>query len=155
MWLMCQVLVYSCFCYNQKWALQTLSARCWLFLSGIMYCPLHLALAVWNENNPNVKGLSPSPVLSISFGSRYRKITASFILHKLYDTFVATKRLFHYNSARCFFFLSKFCLILEWTAVINAFTHPKPDTFCALKLVLEEPEWKKNKDSIKKTHISK
>lgn len=76
-------------CYKQKWALKTLSAHCWLFLSGIMYCPLRLALAVWNENNPNVKGLSPSPVPSISSSSLAdRKITASFILHKLSDTFV-------------------------------------------------------------------
>lgn len=56
--------------YKQKWALKTLSAHCWLFLSGRMYCPLRLALAVWNENNLNVKGLSPSPVLSISSSSR-------------------------------------------------------------------------------------
>ncbi len=103
-------------CFKQKWALKTPSAHCFLFLSGIMYCPLCLALAVWNENNPNVKGFSPSPVFSISARSLTlagRKITAPFILHKLSDT-CSIKRwwiwhlesIWQFESVRCIFKIS-------------------------------------------------
>lgn len=59
------VVCFLPWCYTQKWTLKTLSAHCWLFLSGRMYQLLCTVLGVGNENKPNVDKLSPSPVISL------------------------------------------------------------------------------------------